>query len=74
MIELIDVQNELVVMPEGWPEPATPVQEPPFYLPEKSPPPLPGSPRPLLRRPNDSQRPAIAWDRVGAGEVVSAKR
>lgn len=59
MIELIDVQNELIVMPEAWSDGPVPASQPPQFLPEKSPPPLPGLPRPLLRNLGEP-RPGIA--------------
>jgi hypothetical protein len=52
-----------------------PQVQPPLFLPEKSPPPLPGPARPLLR--SQESRPGVARlsvDQVVAWDSVSAKR
>lgn len=61
MIELIDVRNELVVMPEEASQAVAPPVERPLFLPEKGPPPLPEGPRRLLHR-----NPGSVWDAASA--------
>ena len=50
MFELIDVRNELIVMPEDLRDLPLPFAPPPFFLPEKAPPPMPEAPRRFLQR------------------------
>ena len=76
MIELIDVRNELMVMPEDLRDVPVPVA-PPLFLPEKTPPPLPDAPQRFLRR--DLDRAAadlvlVVWNFVQAWDAASAKR
>ena len=79
MIELVDVRNDLIVMPEDLRDvPVPPVQERPLFVPEKGPPPLLDVPRPLLHLPEAPlPRPGVAQvalDHVVARDSASAKR
>ena len=49
MIDLIDVRNQLIVMPEDLRDVPVPHTSPPLFLPEKSPPPLLESPQRILQ-------------------------
>ncbi|GEM_PF-5591015 len=76
MIELIEVRNELIVVPEDLRDVPVPVA-PPLFLPEKSPPPLPDAPRRFLRRDLDgaaAELVLVVWDFVQAWDAASAKR
>lgn len=67
MIQLIDVRNELIVMPHDDPrEIIVPEPPRPLFLPEKNPPPLRSAPRPLVRRFDEGR--VVAW------HFASAKR
>src|SRR5205823_13848821 len=60
MIELIDVRNDLIVLPEDLRDvPVPPVQQRPLLVPEKGPPPLPDTSRPLLHLPEAPRRPGV---------------
>lgn len=50
MIELIEVRNEMIVIPEDLRDVPIPEAPAPLFLPEKAPPPLPDAPRRFLRR------------------------
>ena len=64
IIELTDVRNELIVMSDDLRDVPVPAGPTPLFLPEKTPPPLPGRPRPFVLR----------WDAGGAWQFASAKR
>jgi len=77
MIELIDVRNDLIVMPEDLNDVPVPAVQPPLFLPEKNPPPLPDTSRPLLRELGAARRPGVAHADGNPGfawNVASAKR
>ena len=48
IIELIDVRNELIIMPDDLRDVPVPAGPTPLFLPEKAPPPLPERPRPFV--------------------------
>ena len=64
MIQLIDVRNELIVMPDDLREWIVPAAPRPLFLPEKNPPPLREASRPLVR-PVDRDH-VVAWDAASA--------
>jgi hypothetical protein len=77
MIELIDVRNDLIVLPEDLRDVPTPAVQPPLFLPEKNPPLPPDTSRPLLRELGAARPPGVAHadgDLGFAWDVASAKR
>jgi hypothetical protein len=77
MIELTDVRNDLIVMPEDLRDVPVPAVQPPLFLPEKNPPPMPDASRPLLRELGAARRPGVAHvdgNQGFAWDIASAKR
>ena len=78
MIELIDIRNELIVMPEDLRDVPVPQAPPPLFLPEKSPPPLPDAPRRFLRGDLEgAERTELVravWEFLPAWDAGRAKR
>lgn len=66
MIQLIDVRNELIVMPDQLHEVIVPETPRPLFLPEKNPPPLRDVPRPIGQ--------ALDGDLMVAWVIASVKR